>query len=114
MIMAVFRNIVSNAIKFTPVGGSIHIKLSQTTDMVILSVTDTGTGMEPEILERLFTFDPKVQRAGTMGERGTGLGLALCLEFMELNHGKIKVESTPGKGSTFMIMMQPVSRRAAE
>ena len=114
MIMAVFRNIVSNAIKFTPVGGRIHIKLSQTSELVILSVTDTGTGMEPEILERLFTFDPKVQRAGTMGERGTGLGLALCLEFMELNHGKIKVESTPGKGSTFMIMMQHVSRRAAD
>ncbi|MHC1776136.1 MAG: tetratricopeptide repeat protein [Lentimicrobium sp.] len=114
MIMAVLRNIVSNAIKFTPPGGSIHISSIQNDEMVRLVVKDTGTGMEPEILERLFTFDPKVQRAGTMGERGTGLGLALCLEFMELNHGIIKVESEPGKGSTFTILMQPVNRRARD
>ncbi|PKP04102.1 MAG: hypothetical protein CVU14_00830 [Bacteroidetes bacterium HGW-Bacteroidetes-9] len=111
MIMTVLRNLLSNAIKFTPVGGNIHLSASQSDEMVRFSVKDTGTGMSPDILERLFTFDPKVQRAGTMGERGTGLGLALCLEFMELNHGIIKVESEPGKGSTFTMIMQPVSRR---
>ncbi len=114
MIMAALRNIISNAIKFTPPGGNIHLSSIQTDDMVKLSVRDNGTGMEPEILERLFTFDPKVQRSGTLGERGTGLGLALCLEFMELNHGMIKVDSEPGKGSTFTILMQPVNRRTRD
>jgi signal transduction histidine kinase len=114
MIMTALRNIISNAIKFTPPGGNIHLSSSQTDDMVKLSVRDNGTGMEPDILERLFTFDPKVQRAGTMGERGTGLGLALCLEFMELNHGSIKIESEPGNGSTFSILMQPVNRRTPD
>ncbi|KAF0199041.1 MAG: Two-component system-sensor histidine kinase [Bacteroidetes bacterium] len=111
MIMAVLRNLISNAIKFTPVNGNIHLSATQADDMVRLAVKDTGTGMSSEILERLFTFDPKVQRAGTMGERGTGLGLALCLEFMELNHGIIKVESELEKGSTFTMMMQPLTRR---
>ena len=83
---------------------------TQAEDMVRLAVKDTGTGMTTEILERLFTFDPKVQRAGTMGERGTGLGLALCLEFMELNHGIIKVESELDNGSTFTMLIQPLGR----
>jgi len=114
MIMAVLRNLISNAIKFTPVNGNIHLSATQADDMVRLAVKDTGTGMSSEILERLFTFDPKVQRAGTMGERGTGLGLALCLEFMELNHGIIKVESELEKGSTFTMMMQPLTRRSRD
>lgn len=111
MIMTVLRNLLSNAIKFTPVGGSIHISAFFTNEMVQLSVKDNGTGMPPEIIERLFTFDPKVQRTGTMGERGTGLGLNLCLEFMELNKGKILVESEPDQGSTFTMLMQPLSKR---
>lgn len=110
MIMAVLRNLISNAIKFTPVGGSIHLSATQVDGMVRLSVKDSGMGMEDEVIERLFTFDPKVQRAGTNGERGTGLGLALCLEFMELNHGQITVKSELKKGSTFTMMIQPLSR----
>lgn len=107
MIMAVIRNLLSNAIKFTPVGGEIHLSATMTHDAVKLSVKDSGSGIPPDVMERLFTLDPKVQRAGTMGERGTGLGLTLCREFMELNHGIIKVESGEGKGSTFTIIMQP-------
>lgn len=110
MTMAVLRNLISNAVKFTAPGGSIYLKAAQSNDMVKISVKDSGTGIPPEILENLFTFDPKVQRSGTMGERGTGLGLALCLEFMELNHGMIKVESEPDKGSTFTMMLQPMRR----
>jgi signal transduction histidine kinase len=107
MIMAVIRNLLSNAIKFTPAGGEIHLSATMSHDSVKLSVRDSGSGIPPDVMERLFTLDPKVQRAGTMGERGTGLGLTLCREFMELNHGIIKVESEAGKGSTFTIIMQP-------
>lgn len=110
MTMAVLRNLISNAIKFTPSGGKIHVQALQSDGMVKISVKDTGNGIPPEILENLFTFDPKVQRTGTMGERGTGLGLALCLEFMELNHGIIKVESEIDKGSTFTMLLQPLRK----
>ena len=112
MIMAVIRNLVSNAIKFSPVGSEIELNSRMSQNRIYISVVDKGAGIPQEIKERLFTFDPKVQRAGTQGERGTGLGLTLCKEFMALNDGNIEFESEVGKGSTFsMVMHSPGSMK---
>ena len=105
MIMAVIRNLVSNAIKFSPIGSQISINTRMSQNRIYISVVDSGEGIPQDIKDRLFTFDPKVQRTGTQGERGTGLGLTLCKEFMELNDGNIEFESEPGEGSTFSIVM---------
>ena len=109
MIMAVIRNLVSNAIKFSPPGSEIRINSRLSQNRIYISVVDSGEGIPQEIKDRLFTFDPKVQRAGTLGERGTGLGLTLCKEFMELNDGSIEFESEPGEGSTFSMVMHSQS-----
>ncbi|MBW6489922.1 MAG: tetratricopeptide repeat-containing sensor histidine kinase [Lentimicrobium sp.] len=106
MIMAVLRNIISNAIKFSPVQSEIRISAEFIDDMVHISIADSGAGIPDEIKEKLFTLDPIVQRAGTMGERGTGLGLTLCMEFMELNQGNIEVKNAPGSGSVFTVVLQ--------
>ena len=111
MIMAVLRNVMSNAIKFSPLEASIKISARINKNMVYLSVADSGEGIPDDIKDRLFTLDPKVQRAGTQGERGTGLGLTLCKEFMELNHGNIEVKSTVGKGSVFTIVIHSLNSR---
>lgn len=107
MFGAVVRNIVSNAIKFSNPGGVIHIKGITTRDSTKLAITDNGIGIAEAVIDRLFTFDPKIRRNGTKGETGTGMGLGLCMEFMQLNHGMIKVSSKPGEGSTFTVIMQP-------
>lgn len=109
MLGAVVRNILSNAIKFSNPGGIIHIKGATTKDSAKLSVTDNGIGIAPAVIDRLFTFDPKIRRVGTKGETGTGMGLGLCMEFMQLNHGMIKVNSKPGEGTTFTMILQPGS-----
>jgi signal transduction histidine kinase/Tfp pilus assembly protein PilF len=110
MLGAVIRNLLSNAIKFSEPGGIIHIKGITTSDSSKLAVTDNGIGISPEVIDKLFTFDPKVRRNGTKGETGTGMGLGLCMEFMQLNHGMIKVNSKPGEGSTFTVILQPGSK----
>lgn len=104
---AVFRNLLSNAIKFSYPDGSIYIKGIPTIDSVRLSVTDNGIGISQDLIDKLFTFDPKIRRNGTKGETGTGMGLGLCMELMQLNNGIIKVTSLPGEGSTFTMVMQP-------
>lgn len=114
MIMTVLRNLLSNALKFTPVGGKIHLSAALFNDQVRLSVYNSGDGIPPEVEKRLFSLDPKVQRAGTRGERGTGLGLALCREFMELNNGSIVASTVRGESSTFTISMQPRHMAAKE
>lgn len=111
MIMAVVRNVVSNAIKFSPVESQIEISARMSNNMIYLSISDHGEGIPEDILNRLFTLDPRVQRSGTMGEKGTGLGLTLCKEFMELNQGDIKAISEAGNGSLFTIIFQSVNSR---
>ncbi len=110
MMSAILRNLLSNAVKFSKPGGTIEIKSSSSNDSVRLSVKDNGIGMSQDVIDKLFTFDPKVRRTGTNGETGTGMGLGLCMEFMLLNNGIIKVDSIPGKGSTFTMIMQPGSQ----
>lgn len=100
-ISTVIRNLISNAIKFTSPGGAIKLDVSREQGQVIVSVSDTGVGMDDEAIEKIFRIDTKHTTAGTANEKGTGLGLILCKEFVEKNKGKIWVTSEPGKGSVF-------------
>jgi signal transduction histidine kinase len=101
MVAAVLRNLLSNAVKFTPRGGGITVKAAPEGGMVRLSVTDTGVGMAPEELSRLFRIDVHFSRKGTEAESGNGLGLIVCREFVEKNGGRIQARSAPGEGSRF-------------
>jgi len=103
MISTVLRNLISNAIKFTPKGGQVKVEVEVEVEnsQVIISVSDTGIGMKPETIEKLFKIETSFTTRGTENEKGTGLGLLLCKEFIEKHEGKIWVESEEGKGSTF-------------
>lgn len=101
----IFRNLLNNAIKFTPNGGNITISSKKDAQMAIISVRDSGVGMPKEKLEELFNFDHTMSTKGTSGEVGLGLGLQLVSEFITLNHGKIEVESEPSKGTTFIVQL---------
>lgn len=102
MISTVFRNILSNAIKFTGIGGEISVFFcSKNSQAFVVCVKDTGVGMEQNDADKLFKIDQNFVREGTSGEKGTGLGLLICKEFIENHSGKIWVESAVGKGSAF-------------
>ena len=101
MIDTIVRNFVSNSIKFTNPGGKIIIKGIINGDNAEVSVTDTGIGISPENQKNLFRIDEQFRRDGTANEKGTGLGLILCKEFIEKNNGVLWVESEEGKGSRF-------------
>lgn len=100
-VNTVVRNLISNAIKFTPPGGTITLEARKNGKDVIVSIADNGVGMSKEVLEKLFRIDTKHSTKGTANEKGTGLGLILCKEFIEKNNGRIWVESEVGKGSAF-------------
>jgi len=102
MLETVIRNLVSNAIKFTRKGGKITIKANETSNQgITISITDTGIGLNNELLSKLFELGEETGRRGTDGEATTGLGLIICKEFIEKHGGKIWAESEEGKGSTF-------------
>lgn len=101
MIAAVIRNLLSNAVKFTHSGGEITLSAEERATHVNYRVADTGVGIPPEHMDRLFKIDGALSTPGTNNEKGTGLGLILCKEFIEKNKGAITVESTPGKGTVF-------------
>ncbi len=103
MLDFVVRNLVSNAIKFTSRGGSILIEsvLVAESNKLGLRISDTGVGISPENLKKLFVLNSGFTTIGTANEKGTGLGLLLCKEFVERNGGEIWVESELGKGTSF-------------
>lgn len=106
MFDTVIRNLFTNAVKFTPLQGSIIISASEAGNgQIDVSFRDTGIGMSPEIRDNLFRLDVKTNRQGTEGELSTGLGLILCKEFIEMNGGSIRVESEEGKGSSFLVRL---------
>ena len=106
-LMLVIRNLVSNAIKYSHQGGTIIIRAHTTGNRVIIAVADRGMGMSEEMRANLFSSHNMASSAGTSNEKGTGLGLKLCKEFIETNNGEIWAESEPGKGSTFYIGLAP-------
>lgn len=101
MVNLILRNLLSNALKFTPEGGSVNIVSQEEGEMHQILVIDNGVGIAPDKLETLFTAHQQVSTKGTGNEKGTGLGLMLCKEFVEKNGGRIWVESDEGKGSIF-------------
>lgn len=103
MLSTILRNLVSNAIKFTPEGGSVTLKALRTDHYTFLSITDTGIGIAADRINKLFRIDTNTSTLGTADEEGTGLGLILCKEFIEKHEGSIQVESEPGVGSKFTI-----------
>lgn len=102
MIETVLRNLINNAIKFSPEGGQIEVSAKFEDDQIRVSVKDSGIGISEEDTQNLFRIDSKVKRKGTNNEDGTGLGLILCQEFVTKHNGKIWVESTLGEGSEFI------------
>ncbi|NOZ45217.1 MAG: PAS domain-containing sensor histidine kinase [Chlorobi bacterium] len=108
MIDTVLRNLLSNAIKFTSQKGKITVKselINQPEEMIKISVEDTGIGITKENLPKLFSISDNFTTEGTENEKGTGLGLILCKEFIEKHKGKIWVESSIDKGSSFIITL---------
>ncbi|MBU2556795.1 MAG: AAA family ATPase [Bacteroidetes bacterium] len=101
MINTVLRNLISNAIKFTKTGGEIILTVTKDKNEFIVSVKDTGIGMSKDRIEKLFRIEASESTSGTANEKGTGLGLILCKEFVEKHEEKIWVISEEGKGSTF-------------
>jgi PAS domain S-box-containing protein len=109
MIETVVRNLISNAIKFTNGGGKINIKADARGDFVTISVIDNGVGISSKNIKDLFRIDEQFRRDGTANEKGTGLGLILCKEFVKKNNGIISVESEESKGSKFSFTI-PLSK----
>jgi signal transduction histidine kinase len=105
MINTVLRNLLSNAVKFTPSNGRIVLASSEKNHQIAVSVTDTGTGISKERLEKLFKIENIISTPGTEKEKGTGLGLILCKDFIEKHNGEIWAESEPGKGSKFIFTL---------
>jgi len=101
MIKTILRNLISNAIKFTHKGGNVEVIVRIDQEKVEFSVSDNGVGMNKENLAKLFRIDSNLSTRGTQNEKGTGLGLFLCKEFVEQHGGNIWAESEQGKGSTF-------------
>lgn len=101
MLNTIIRNLLSNAVKFTHEGGEVSIKTEKKDNDITVTVKDTGIGIPKDGIDKLFRIDFKYTNIGTADERGTGLGLLLCKEFVEKHGGKIWVESKEGKGSEF-------------
>lgn len=101
MLKNILRNLISNAIKFTPKNGRIEVNAEENEFGFEISVTDNGVGIKPENIEKLFKIEANFSTRGTASEKGTGLGLLLCKEFVEKHGGKIQVESQQDVGSTF-------------
>lgn len=104
-VLTVLRNLLTNAIKFSHLNGLIDLSVNRNDKHVILLIKDYGIGMSQNELDNLFKIEKLTSKEGTAGETGTGLGLILCKEFLKLNNGKIWVESTLKKGTTFYIAL---------
>ncbi|WP_176525226.1 ATP-binding protein [Caenispirillum bisanense] len=108
VVDTILRNLVGNAVKFTEPGGTVAITAAPAPDApgrIALTVTDTGVGMSAARVAELFHIDRPISTAGTRGEKGTGLGLVLCAELAAKSGGRITVDSTPGAGTRFHVLL---------
>jgi two-component system sensor histidine kinase/response regulator len=103
MVKTIMRNLISNAIKYTPEGGTITIHSKALNDFIQIVVTDNGVGISSEDMPKLFDEQQHLTTYGTNKESGSGLGLILCQSFVKSNNGRLTVESEQGKGSSFII-----------
>lgn len=101
MTTTIVRNLLVNALKFTPQDGNIDVFASINREFIEVTIKDNGIGIPADEIDNLFRLDARLQRQKSMSEKGTGLGLLLCKEFIEKNGGEIWVASTPGRGSSF-------------
>jgi signal transduction histidine kinase len=114
MIETVLRNLINNAIKFTPEYGLVQITANRVEDQVSICVKDSGIGISEEDARNLFQIDSTVKRKGTNNEDGSGLGLILCKEFVLKNNGNIWVNSSPGNGSSFFFTVPAKTGKSQE
>lgn len=105
MVETIIRNLVSNALKFTTSGGTVTLSICEDADRISITVADTGIGMSEEIQKDLFKPDERPTQFGTQNEQGTGLGLILCKELVEMHRGSIEVESKVQAGSRFVVSL---------
>lgn len=102
-LYVVIRNLLSNALKFTPEKGSIYISSKKLKGEVVVSIRDTGIGIPKAVQSKLLEADIHISTNGTNGEKGSGLGLKICKEIVQTNGGRMKIESVPGKGTTILL-----------
>ncbi|MBU1013095.1 MAG: hybrid sensor histidine kinase/response regulator [Bacteroidetes bacterium] len=114
MATTVIRNLISNALKYTPKGGEIRVYSKKTDKEIEVTIEDNGVGINETDKEKLFRIDVNHSTSGTNNEQGTGLGLILCKEFVEKNGGKIWVESIEGKGSKFKFTLPLYKEKQAK
>lgn len=105
ILRSVIRNLVSNAIKFTPQGGLIKVSAVETRGYIEIEVVDTGIGIPEDMIASLFTMESVQSRKGTASEKGTGLGLSLVHDLLQKVGGEISVESTVGTGTVFRVVL---------
>jgi two-component system sensor histidine kinase/response regulator len=105
MVHTIARNILSNAIKYTPEGGSIKVSSEQSNKDAVFVVNDTGIGISQEVIRELTEAHPVSSMPGTSGEKGYGLGLSFCQSLIEKNHGEMIIHSELGKGTTLRIKL---------
>ena len=109
LIMIALRNILQNAIKYTPDHGLIKVQTSCNQNHALIQISDSGMGISEDDQQKLFRTDQHFTIKGTAEERGIGLGLIIAKEFITLNNGKIELNSKPGQGSTFSITFPLIS-----
>ncbi|MBW6457606.1 MAG: tetratricopeptide repeat protein [FCB group bacterium] len=114
MIHTVFQNLISNAIKYSHPGGRIWIKADEENNMLTVSICDEGVGMDEETRANLFRLEVNTSRPGTDGEKGTGLGLILCKEFIRKHGGDISVAGKPGEGTCFTLRIPKTHSQKVE
>ena len=108
MLAQVWQNLLHNAIKFTPTGGSLRVVARKADGRVVVDVADPGPGIAPEDLPQLFERFFKADRARQRSGGGSGLGLAIAQKIVSLHGGTISVHSTPGSGATFTVSLPAV------
>lgn len=105
MVGTVLRNLISNALKYTHAGGQVTLDASNVAGEMVITISDNGIGVNKQLADNLFKIEGVYSRPGTSQEKGTGLGLVLCKEFVERNKGRIWIESEEDKGSSFFFTL---------